>query len=155
MTKRNKARAQRNHSQTAGLALLHACGIGTALGAALLLIMAVLLSFAVLKSPSPGSVITPAAMICVFACGYGGALAGAKKASAAECNPHVGGLCVFGALTLLVLIVSLFFKNGEGAGAAQRLLPMGVLAVSCALGSLTAAFHRPNQKRKLKKLMKR
>lgn len=154
MTKRIKKHTSTKHTQTTGIALLHACGIGTALGAALLLIMAVMLSFAALKSASPGNVIRPAAMICLFACGYGGALTGAKKAAAFDCNPHAGGLCVLGMLALLISVGSLFVKNGEEAGVLQRLLPMGVLAVACVLGSLTAAFHRPNQKRRLKKLMR-
>lgn len=155
MTKRNKKHPQTNRTQTTGEAVLRACGIGTALGIALLLLMAVVLSFAVLKSASPSDVIRPAAMICVFACGYGGALAGAKSASASDCNPHVGGLCVFGALALLLSVVSLFFANGEDTGVLQRLLPLGVLAVACALGSLTAVLHRPSQKKQLKKLMRR
>lgn len=154
MTKRNKKRSPAKHTQTIGVALLHACGIGTALGVALLLIMAVMLSFAALKSSSPSNVIRPAAMICLFACGYGGALAGAKKAAAFDCNPHAGGLCVFGTLALLILVGSLFVKNGEEIGVMQRLMPMGVLAIACVLGSLTAAIHRPNQKRQLKKLMR-
>lgn len=154
MTKRTHKRTQKQHTQTAGMTLLHACGIGTALGIALLLVMAVMLSFAVQKSETPNSVILPASMISLFACGYGGALAGAKKASASDCNPHLGGLCVFGALALIVLLVSLFVKNGD-ANALTRMLPLGVLLVSCLSGSLTAALHRPSQKRQLKKLMRR
>lgn len=155
MAKRNKKHASAKHTQTTGIALLHACGIGTALGVVLLLVMAVILSFAVLKSATPGAVIRPAAMICVFACGYWGALAGAKKAAAADCNPHAGGLCVYGVLALLMLIVSLFVSNAEESGAVHRLIPMGVLTIACALGGLTAVWHRPSQKRKLKKLMRR
>ena len=154
MTKKPHKNPQKQRTQSAGITLLHACGIGTALGTALLLVMAVLLSFAVQKSETPSTVMLPAAMICLFACGYGGALAGAKKASSSDCNPHLGGLCVFGALAILVLLVSLFVKNGD-ANALTRLLPIGVLAVSCLSGSLTAALHRPSQKRKLKKLMRR
>ncbi len=155
MTKRIKKHNPTKHTQSTGVTLLHACGIGASLGMALLFIMAIILSFAVQKSATPSTVIRPAAMICLFACGYGGALAGAKKASAAEQNPHVGGLCVFGTLTLVVLIVSLFVKNESGASVLQHLLPLGVLSVACALGSLTAAWHRPSQKKQLKKLMRR
>ena len=40
----------------------------------------------------------------------------------------------------------------EGRNAWSRLLPLGILLLSTLLGSLTAAVHRPGNKRKLKKL---
>lgn len=154
MTKRIRTHTKKQLAPQTGISLLKACGIGTALGITLLLIMAVMLSFAALKSATPSNVIRPAAMICLFACGYGGALTGAKYASSAGQNPYAGGICVFGMLIMIILIGSLFVPNGS-ATVWQHLLPLGVLAAACLLGSLTAALHRPSQKRQLKKLMRR
>lgn len=155
MNKRNTKRLPKTNSAPLVTRLLFAGLAGSLLGIALLFASAVLFSFAALKSAVPGALVLPASLAAVFACGYGGALLGAKRASASDCSPYQGGLAVFVLLSLFILLLSLFFANADGQTALQRLLPLLVLLLSAALGSVTAVMHRPKHSRKLKKLLKR
>ncbi len=149
---RKKTRRKPERAGTGGNALLRAGGAGFLLGVGLLFAFALLLAGAALKSPSPQAIVFPAAMIAVFAGGYGGALLSAKKAAGAGLNPFLGGLVAGGALLLFLFALSLFFPSSGERGALHRFAPLLVLLIAAALGSLTAAAHRPSQKRKLKKL---
>lgn len=153
--KQNTKRISKKNNEPIGMQLLRAGGIGALLGVCLLFGLAVLLSLLALKSATPNTLVFPIALIAVFACGYGGALLGAKKAASCGQNPYFGGLAVLGILFLLTVLLSLFFPSAEGRTALHRFMPTLVLLISTILGSLTAALHRPSQKRRMKKLMKR
>lgn len=153
--KRNTKQLPKKQSDSIGIGLLRAGGLGALLGIGLLFLLAIGLAFAALKSGNPNALVFPAALIAVFAGGYGGALLGAKKAASEGQNPYFGGLAVCGILLLFVMLLSLFFPAAEGRTALHRFVPPLVLLASTLLGSLTAALHRPNPRRKIKKMMKR
>lgn len=132
---------------------------GFLLGCAILFLLTFVLAWAALQlAKTQGtplqSLSFPVALIAIFLCGYGGALMGAKRTVSAGGNAWLGGMAVGGALLLLWLLVSLFFPAASGTErtALQRFAPPLVLLIAAALGSLTAAMHRPSQKRQLKKL---
>ena len=135
--------------------MLKAGGTGFLLGIVLLLIIASLGAYLGIKSPAPGGTALPAAMAALFGGGYPGGLLAGKKAQKAGMNPYLGGLTCGGMLLLLLVAGSLFFPNTEDRTTLNRLLALGLLLISTLLGSLTAAVHRPGNKRKLKKLTKR
>ena len=136
-----------------GNAILRAGISGLLLGVLLLFLLAFLVAFAALKSATPQSMVFPAALLATAVGGYGGALLGAKKAAGRDANPFLGGFAAGGALLLFVLLISLCLPASAGAESLlHRLAPLLVLPVASALGGLTIAAHRPNQKRRLKKL---
>lgn len=140
---------------SSGNALLRAGVSGLLLGVLLLFLCAFLAAFAALKSATPQTMVFPASLLATAVGGYGGALLGAKKASAQDANPFLGGFAAGGALLLFVLLLSLFLPApaGQQAGSLlHRLAPLLILPVASVLGGLTIAAHRPNQKRRLKKL---
>ena len=122
------------------------------MGVGLLLALAAGGAFLGLKSAVPRGMAAPAAVVALFAGGYMGALLAGKMAQKAGMNPYLGGLTCGGMLLLLLAVGSLFFQNTEDRTAWSRLLPLGLLLLSTLLGSLTAAVHRPGNKRKLKRL---
>jgi len=132
--------------------LLKAGGTGFLAALALLTIVAMGGAFLALKSAAPGELALPSAVAALFAGGYVGALLAGKMGEKAGKSPYLGGLACGGMLLLLLTAGSLFFPNPEGRNAWSRLLPLGILLLSTLLGSLTAAVHRPGNKRKLKKL---
>ena len=133
--------------------LLRAGVSGFLLGVLLLFLLAFLAAFAALKSSAPQTMVFPAALFATAAGGYGGALLGAKKASSQDANPFFGSFAAGGALLFFVLLISLFLPSPAGTESLlHRLFPLFVLPIASALGGLTIAAHRPNQKRKLKKL---
>ena len=140
------------HGKSAGNSLLRAGTAGFLLGALLLFLVAFLAAFAALKSGEPQSMVFPASLLAVAAGGYGGALLGAKTAEKQDANPFLGGFAAGGALLLALLLVSLFVPAASANSPLQRLSPLLILPVASALGGLTVAAHRPNQKRRLKKL---
>lgn len=140
------------HSRPAGNSLLRAGVSGFLLGVLLLFLIAFLAAFAALKSSDPQSLVFPASLLATAAGGYGGALLGAKTAEKQNANPFLGGFAAGGALLLLLLLVSLLIPNPGTNTLLHRLSPLFLLPVSSALGGLTVAAHRPNQKRRLKKL---
>lgn len=135
----------------AGNALLRAGVSGFLLGVLLLFLLAFLAAFAALKSSDPQSMVFPASLLAVAVGGYGGALLGGKTAEKRDVNPFLGSLASGGALLLFLLLISLFVP-AAGANLLHRLSPLLLLPVAAALGGLTVAAHRPNQKRRLKKL---
>lgn len=135
--------------------LLEAGGTGFLVGVVLLFAIAAAGAFLALKSSAPGGMALPTAVAALFAGGYVGALLAGKMGEKAGKNPYLGGLTCGGMLLLLLTAGSLFFPNPEDRTAWSRLLPLGILLLSTMLGSLTAAVHRPGNKRKLKRLTKR
>ena len=136
-----------------GNLLLRAGVGGFLLGILLLFGIAFVAAFAALKSAAPQSMVFPASLLAAAAGGYGGALFGAKKASAQDGNPFLGSFAVGGLLLLFVLLLSLFLPAPAGTRSLlHRLAPLLIIPVASALGGLTIAAHRPNQKRRLKKL---
>ena len=109
-------------------------------------------AFLALKSTSPGGMAVPAAAVALFGGGYIGGLLAGKMTEKAGMNPYLGGFVCGGMLLLLMTALSLFFPAMGERNAMSRLLPIGVLLLATLLGSLTAAVHRPQNKRKLKKL---
>lgn len=140
-------------SGSSGSALLHASVGGFLLGILLLFGIAFIAAFVALKSATPQTMVFPASLLATAAGGYGGALLGAKKAAKQDTNPFLGGFAAGGTILLFVLLLSLFLPAPAGAGnLLHRFAPLLVLPVASALGGLTVASHRPNQKRRLKKL---
>lgn len=135
--------------------LLKAGGTGFLVGVGLLFALAAGGAFLALKSIAPGGLAVPAATVALFAGGYIGALLAGKMTEKAGMNPYFGGLLCGGLLLLFGAVTSLFFPNPEGQIGWGGWLPLGILLLSTLLGSLTAAVHRPGNKRKLKKLTKR
>lgn len=135
--------------------MLKAGGTGFLVGMGILFALAAGGAFLALKSTSPGGMAVPAAAVALFGGGYIGGLLAGKMTEKAGMNPYFGGLTCGGMLLLLMTALSLFFPATEERNAMSRLLPIGVLLLSTLLGSLTAAVHRPGNKRKLKKLTKR
>jgi len=135
--------------------LLKAGGTGFLVGVGILFALAAGGAFLALKSTSPGGMAVPAAAVALFGGGYIGGLLAGKKTSKAGMNPYFGGLACGGMLLLFGAVTSLFFPNPEGQIGWGGWLPLGILLLSTLLGSLTAAVHRPGNKRKLKKLTKR
>ena len=135
--------------------LLKAGGTGFLVGMGILFALAVGGAFLALKSTSPGEMAVPAAAVALFGGGYIGGLLAGKKTSKAGMNPYFGGLACGGMLLLFGAVASLFFPNPDGQTGWGGWLPLGILLLSTLLGSLTAAVHRPGNKRKLKKLTKR
>ncbi len=133
-------------------ALVCALGFGTLLGVALWFALSLLFAGFAMKSATPQTFVFPSALAAVFAGGYAGGLFAAKKCGA---NPYLGGLACGGVLLLILLFLSLFFRAQEGRTALQRLASPLVLLLSAALGSLTAAMHRPGKAKQMKKLTKR
>ncbi len=133
-------------------ALVRALGFGTLLGVALWFVLSLLLAGLAMKSATPQTFVFPSALAAVFVGGYAGGLFAAKKCGA---NPYLGGLACGGVLLLILLFLSLFFRVEEGRSALQRLASPLVLLLSAALGSLTAAMHRPSKAKQMKKLTKR
>ncbi|MCH5183080.1 MAG: hypothetical protein J1E00_02800 [Oscillospiraceae bacterium] len=146
------ARPPRTGGKTAGNALLRAGIGGLLLGALLLFLLAFLTAFAALKSSDPRSMVFPASLLATAVGGYGGALFGAKTAEKRDANPFLGSFAAGGALLLFLLLVSLFVPSAGGNSLLHRTAPLFLLPVAAALGGLTVAAHRPNQKRRLKKL---
>lgn len=150
---RKNARIKPVKSGSPGRTLLRAGGSGFLLGVLLLFLLAFSAAFAALKSDTPQALVFPASLLATAAGGYGGALLGAKKAAAQDANPFLGGFAAGGALLLFVLLISLFVPSAAGAEhLLHRLFPLFVIPVASVLGGLTVAAHRPNQKRRLKKL---
>lgn len=135
--------------------LLKAGGTGFLVGMGILFALAAGGAFLALKSTSPGGMAVPAAAVALFGGGYIGGLLAGKKTSKAGMNPYLGGLLCGGMLLLFGAVTSLFFPTPEGQIGWGGWLPLGILLLSTLLGSLTAAVHRPGNKRKLKKLTKR
>lgn len=135
-----------------GNALLRAGISGFLLGVMLLFLLAFLAAFAALKSRDPQSMVFPASLLATAVGGYGGALFGAKTAEKREANPFLGSFASGGALLLFLLLISLFVPAPGASSLLHRLAPLFLLPVASALGGLTVASHRPNQKRRLKKL---
>lgn len=135
-----------------GNALLRAGVSGFLLGVMLLFLLAFLAAFAALKSSDPQSLIFPASLLAVAVGGYGGALLGAKTAEKRDANPFLGSIVSGGALLLFLLLISLFVPSGGMNSLLHRLSPLLILPIASALGGLTVSAHRPNQKRRLKKL---
>ena len=135
--------------------LLKAGGTGFLVGMGILFALAAGGAFLALKSTSPGGMAVPAAAVALFGGGYIGGLLAGKMAEKAGMNPYFGGLACGGMLLLFGAVTSLFFPNPEGQIGWGGWLPLGILLLSTLLGSLTAAVHRPGNKRKLKKLTKR
>jgi len=135
--------------------LLKAGGTGFLVGVGILFALAAGGAFLALKSTSPGGMAVPAAAVALFGGGYIGGLLAGKKTSKAGMNPYFGGLACGGMLLLFGAVTSLFFPNPEGQIGWGGWLPLGILLLSTLLGSLTAAVHRPGNKRKLKKLTQR
>lgn len=140
------------HGKPAGNSLLRAGISGFLLGVLLLFLIAFIAAFAALKSNNPQSLVFPAALLATAVGGYGGALLGAKTAEKQETNPFLGSFAVGGALLLFLLLLSLFVPAPGTNSLLHRLSPLLLLPVASALGGLTIAAHRPNQKRRLKKL---
>ena len=132
--------------------MLKAGGTGFLVGAVLLFAVASAGAYLGMKSPAPGGMALPAAMAALFAGGYPGAWLAGKKSKGEGSNPYLGGFVCGGMMLLLMTALSLFFPAMEERNAMSRLLPIGVLLLATLLGSLTAAVHRPGNKRKLKKL---
>lgn len=136
----------------AGNTLLRAGISGFLLGVLLLFLLAFLAAFAALKSSDPQSMVFPASLLAVAVGGYGGALLGGKTAEKRDVNPFLGSFASGGALLLFLLLVSLFLPSAGESSLLHRLSPLFLLPVVAALGGLTVASHRPNRKRRLKKL---
>ena len=132
--------------------LLKAGGTGFLVGMGILFALAAGGAFLALKSTSPGGMAVPAAAVALFGGGYIGGLLAGNKSKGIGRNPYLGGFLCGGMLLLTMTVMSLFFPAAEGRSAMDRLLPLGVLLLATLLGSLTAAVHRPGNKRKLKKL---
>ena len=139
-------------TRATGNGLLRAGISGFLLGVLLLFLLAFLSAFAALKSSDPQSMVFPASLLAVAAGGYGGALFGAKTAEKRDTNPFLGSFIAGGALLLFLLLISLFVPAAGTNSLLHRLSPLLILPVASALGGLTVASHRPNQKRRLKKL---
>ena len=147
-----KPTGRRNAAEGGAVPLLKAGGTGFLLGIVLLLIIASLGAYLGIKSPAPGGTALPAAMAALFGGGYPGALLAGNKSKGIGRNPYLGGFLCGGMLLLTMTVMSFFFPAAEGRSAMDRLLPLGVLLLATLLGSLTAAVHRPGNKKKLKKL---
>lgn len=135
--------------------MLKAGGTGFLVGVVLLFAVAAAGAYLGMKSPAPGGMALPAAAVALFGGGYIGGLLAGKMTEKAGMNPYFGGLTCGGMLLLFGAVTSLFFPNPEGQIGWGGWLPLGILLLSTLLGSLTAAVHRPGNKRKLKKLTKR
>lgn len=150
---RTPRRASRSPAHaSSGSALLRAGVGGFLLGVLLLFLFTFLAAFAALKSDTPQSMVFPASLLATAAGGYGGALFGARTAAKRDANPFLGGFAAGGILLLFVLLISLFLPASGAESLLHRLSPLLLLPVASALGGLTVASHRPNQKRRLKKL---
>lgn len=126
---------------------------GTLTGVIVLFLSAFLLAATALKFAQAGGQVPifPFALLAVALCGFLSAIVAALCAARNGGNPFLSGLTSGALLLALLAVASLMVKNGE-LSVLQRISPALVLVIASLLGSFAASMHRPNRKRRLKKL---
>lgn len=124
--------------------------IGGLLGIVISVLLILLSPFILIKTPNPNSLSAITAWICLFIGGFGSSFLASMRSG----NEFIkSGLLVGASMVLMILPIS-FFINGD-FNIFGALITLAVIMLSTFLGSFAVYRLNTDQKRNMKKAMKR
>ncbi len=124
--------------------------IGGGIGLALSILLALIMPMAIINSSDPNSLTTPLAAVCIGLGGMAGAVTSSKKSNQMK---FLAGMLSTAVILVPIFLISLIIP--QNFNIMNAIVSVSALLISASIGAFTVSKTSSNQKRNMKKAMKR